>query len=543
MTPGFHLSPVETVLLLLPPVAGLTILAERLRVPYPILLVLGGLALGFVPGLPAPRLDPDVVLLFMVPPLLYLTAANTSLHELRRNARPITLLAVGLVFFTTGLVALAAHAVIPGLTWPAAFVLGAIVSPTDVVAATAIFERLGVPRRLVGVLEGESLINDASALVVYRFAVGAAVTGVFSPAAVGVEFVRLVVGGVAFGLVVGWLAAWARARIAAPAMNATCSLMTPFFAYLPAEKLGVSSVLAVVTAGLVVGWRGTEMISAAARLQTRSTWSVVDYVLNGLIFILIGLQLPQILRELAAYPPRTLVLYGAGLSALVVAVRILWVFPATYLPRFLFRKIRQRDPYPDWRQPALVAWAGMRGVISLAAAFALPTGSMGETRGFPGRGLIAFLTFCVILATLVVQGLSLPLVIRWLGLESDGLSEREEALARLRAANAALARLDREEVAEAPPPEGVLDRLRGEYRRERAQAELMQPSGPFGSAGDGTARAGYRAQGRALRLETIQAERRTLLTMRRHGEIHDEVLHRLEHELDIEEERARRGAR
>ena len=429
------------------------------------------------------------------------------------------------------------------MTWPAAFALGAIVSPPDAVAATAIFERLGVPRRVVSVLEGESLVNDASALVVYRFAVAASVTGVFSPGAAALEFVRLVVGGIAFGLAVGWLAAWGRARIAAPAMNATFSLVTPFFAYLPAEKLGISSVLAVVTAGLVIGWRGTEVISASARLQTRSMWEVVDYVLNGLIFLLIGLQLPYIVRELAAYSPRTLVLYGAGLSGLVIAVRILWVFPATYLPRFLFEKIRARDPYPDWRLPAVTAWAGMRGVVSLAAAFALPTGSMGEEKGFPGRELIVFLTFCVILATLVVQGLSLPWVIRWLGLEDDGLSDREEALARLRAANAALALIDRAEVADEPPPDQVLDGLRTEYRRERVEAELMQPSGPFGSAGDHTARDGCRAQNRALRLETLGAERRTLLTMRRYGEIHDEVLHRLEHELDIEEERARREVR
>ena len=538
-----HLDPAETVLLLLVPVAGLVLLAERWRLPYPILLVLGGLVLGFIPGPPQLRLNPEIILLFVLPPLLYVAAFGASAHELWRNARPITLLSVGLVFFTTAIVAWAAHAVVPALTWPGAFALGAIVSPPDAVAAAAIFRRLGVPRRIASILQGESLVNDASALVVYRFAVAAAATGHFSLPTAGLEFAKLVVGGVLFGFLVGRIAAWARRQVRQPAVNVTFSLLTPFFAYLPAEKLGVSSVLAVVTAGLVVGWRGTELISAPARLQTRSMWGVVDYILNGLIFLLIGLQLPHILRELAAYPRGTLVLYGAGLSLLVIVVRVLWVFPATYLPRFLFRKVRERDPYPDWRVPAVIAWAGMRGVVSLAAAFALPTGSMGAARGFPGRELIVFLTFCVILATLVVQGLSLPLVIRWLGLESDGLSEREEALARLRAANAALARLDREEVADAPPPEGVLDLLRGEYRRERAQAELMQPSGPFGSAGDGTARDGCRAQGRALRLETIQAERRTLLTMRRHGEIHDEVLHRLEHELDIEEERARREAR
>lgn len=537
-------SSVETVLLLLVPVAGLTILAERLRVPYPIALVVGGLGLSFVPGLPTMRLDPEVVLLFMVPPLLYLAAYNTSVHELRRNVRPIFLLAFGLVGFTTLAVAAVAHRFIPGMTWPAAFTLGAIVSPPDAVAATAIFQRLGVPRRIVSVLEGESLVNDASALVVYRFAVAASVTGVFSMGTACVEFVKLLVGGVGFGLLVGWAATWARGRVQEPAISATFSLLTPFAAYLPAEKLGVSSVLAVVTAGLVVGWRGPQVIAPSARLPITATWDIVNYLLNGLIFILIGLQLPHVLRELSAFPWGTLLLYGAGVSALVILVRLVWVFSATYLPRLLIRRVRERDPYPPWQFPLVIGWAGMRGVVSLAAAFALPAGSMGESVGFRGRELIVFLTFCVILATLVVQGLSLPWVIRRIGVRADDLSEREEALARLRAANAALAFLDRTEADDARPfaPE-LTESLREEFRRERTAAEHLQPSGPGGSAEDHTAWHGHRRDARALRLATLAVERRTLLDLRRHGEIHDEVLHRLEHELDVEEERARRGGR
>ncbi len=525
------------ILVLLAAVAALATLAHRLGVPYPILLVLGGLVLGFVPGLPQVELKPELVFLLFLPPLLYVSALFTSWRDFRANLRPISLLAVGLVLMTTCVVAVVAHAAIEGLDWASAFVLGAIVSPTDAVAATAVAQRLGVPRRIVTVLEGESLVNDATGIVAYRIAAAAVVTGAFSLWEAGLQFVVGAVGGVAVGLAVGWVILWARRHVSEdPSVQNIISLLTPFVAYLPAEELPAyiqddlhfSGVLAVVAAGLYLGRRGPYVISPETRLQGYAVWELVTFLLNGLIFILVGLQLRGIVEGLSEYSVTNLVLYGGLISLTVILVRFVWVFPATYVPRWASRRLRERDPSPPWQAVSVVAWTGMRGVISLAAALALPlTTDTGAP--FPGRDLILFLTFCVILATLVVQGLSLPALIRALGLEDDGSREREEILGRIEVAQAALARI--EELAEEEwMREDTAERLRGLYNFRRSRFAAR-----FDGDEDGLEDRSVAYQ--RLMRELLRAQRITLIRLRNEGRISDEAMHRIERDLDLEESR------
>jgi Na+/H+ antiporter len=502
--------------------------APALRVPYPILLVVGGLAIGFIPGVPDLELAPDLVLVAFLPPLLYSAAFFTSLRELRANVRPISLLAVGLVLATTVGVAVVAHALV-GLPWPAAFVLGAIVSPTDPIAATSIARRLGIPRRIVSIVEGESLINDGTALVAYRFAVAAVVTGSFTLWEAGLRFAVNVAGGIAIGLAVGYLVRQARRRLDNPPVEITISLATGYFAYVPAEAAGVSGVLAAVTVGIYVGWYAPELSSPQQRLQGYAVWEIVIFVLNALLFMLIGLQLPLVLDGLEATPTSTLIAYAAAVSAAVIAIRFLWVFPATYVPRWLFRRVRERDPSPPWQYPAAVSWMGMRGAVSLAAALALPR-LTDAGAPFEGRNLIVFLTFSVILVTLVLQGLSLPLVIRALGLEEDERTAKEEAKARKYAAHAAIARLEKL-VDEDWVNEDTAERLRGLYafRRSRFQARL--------DGSDDRTLDERSAAYQRLRRELLEAERRAVVELRRTGRIDDEVMHRIERDLDLEDVR------
>jgi CPA1 family monovalent cation:H+ antiporter len=506
------------------------VLVPKLRIPYPILLVLGGLALGFAPGLPEIDLPPDLVLVGVLPPLLYGAAFFTSLRDLRANVRPVGLLSVGLVLLTIVVVAVVAHAIVPGLPWAAAFVLGAVVSPTDPIAATAIMHRLGVPRRIVNIVEGESLVNDGTALVAYRFAVVAAVSGTFSIWEAGFSFVLNVAGGVAVGLGVGWLVRQVRRRLEFPAAEVTISLLTGYFAYIPAELIGVSAVIAAVTAGIYLGWYTPELTTAEVRLMGESAWEIVTFMLNALLFILIGLQLPGILDELDAYATADLLWWGAAVWLTVVLARWLWVYPAAWLPRRLSRRIRERDPMPPKAQLALLSWTGMRGGVSLAAALAIPlTTDAGEA--FPARSLILFLTFAVIVGTLVVQGLTLPAVIHLLRLEDDGEETgRELAQARIRAAEAALARLE-ELTEEDWVREDTATRIRGGYtfRQSRFSAWLDGDD-------DGTIESRSRDFQR-LRRELLAAERAAVHELRRAGAISDDVARRVERDLDLEDAR------
>jgi Na+/H+ antiporter len=511
-------------------VSALFVAAAFSDVPYPILFVLGGLSLGFVPGAPNVVLEPDLVLIIVLPPLLYSAAFFSSLRDLRRNLRSISLLSVGLVLATTFGVAAIAHALIDDISWRAAVVLGAIVSPTDPIAATSIAERFSVPRRVVTVVEGESMVNDATALIVYKFAVAAVVSGTFSLNDAAMEFIGNAVGGIAIGLAFGWLVAQVRRRLDDPPVEIALSLLTAYFAYLPAEALGVSGVLAAVTVGIYLGWRAPELVtSPSTRLQSQAVWEILVFVVNAFLFALLGLQFQQLVNSLDGYSAATLVGYGALVGATVIVLRILWVFPNTYLPRFLFPKIRAADPYPPWQYPALVSWMGMRGAVSLAAALALPLQTDAGTP-FPARDLIIFLTFCVILVTLVLQGLTLPALIRALRVEDDGGAEREEIKARKHAAKAAIARID-DLAAEEWVRDETADRMRGlyDYRLRRFAAR-------FDDGDDGALEAQSMSYQR-LRREALDAERAAVFDLRNRGVINDEVMNRVVRDLDLEDTR------
>jgi CPA1 family monovalent cation:H+ antiporter len=508
--------------------AALLILSGPLRIPYPILLVLGGLLIGFGPGVPKVTMPPDIVLIGILPPLLYVAAFNTGLRELRRNLRPISLLAIGLVSLTMVAVACVAHW-IADLSWAVAFVLGAVVSPTDAIAATAIGRRFGVPRRLIDIVEGESLMNDGTALVLLRTAIVAAVAGSFSIWEAGGRLVLNIVGGIAIGLVVGYVIRRIRRPLDNPPLEITISFLTGYFAFLPASVAGVSGVLAVVTAGVYMGWYTPELTTVQTRLQGQAFWEIVTFVLNVLLFGLAGLQLRPILDNLSGNGGWTLVGQAALIVLAVIVIRIVWVFPAAWVPRWLSERIRERDPMPPWTQLAFISWNGMRGAVTIAAALVVPL----ETDAgapLPGRDLVVFFAFAVVLGTLVLQGLSMPLVIQALGLEADDDADQEEALARIRSAEAALERL-----AELESEEWVLDdtaaRIRGQYRfRIDRFAARTDPDG------DGKVeRRSLKYQ--RLRRELIEAERRAVVELRNTGEISDEVMRRVARDLDLEESR------
>jgi monovalent cation/hydrogen antiporter len=516
-------------LVLMVAVGGLGVLASAVRVPYPIVLVLGGLVLGFVPGMPHAELPPELVLVLFLPPLLYQAAFFSSPRDLRADLRVITLLAVGLVLATMSAVAAVAHALVPGLPWAAAFTLGAIVSPTDPLAASAIARRLGVPRRLVTILEGESLVNDATALVAYRLAVGAVVAGSFTLWEAGLRFVAGAVGGVAIGLAVGWLLAQARRLTDDPVVEIVLSVVTCYAAYLPADRLGASGVLAAVTAGLYVGWRAPELASPATRLLGFSFWEVLVYLLNAVLFLLVGLQLHPILSELTGSSAATLVGQAALVSAVVIAVRVGWGFSVTYLIRALDRRPSQVARRAVPRERLVASWSGMRGAVSLAAALALPL-QTSTGQGFPQRNLIIFLTFGVILATLVLQGLTLPWLIRRLGLHRDDSEAQEELRGRLRATDAALARLE-ELAGEEWTRDDTVERMRGlfQFRRRRLKAR----AGYLEDDGFEDRSLAYQ---RLVR-ELLEAQRREIVLLRNQGEISNEVMHRIERDLDLEDAR------
>jgi CPA1 family monovalent cation:H+ antiporter len=510
--------------------ATFLVTAYKTGIPYPILLVLGGAVLGFIPGMPDTRLDPKLVLVIYLPPLLYSAAFFSSLRDLRANLKSISALSIGLVIWTTIAVAVVAHAVIHELSWEAAFVLGAIVSPTDAVAATAIAARVGAPRRFVTIIEGESLVNDSSALIAYKVAVAAAVTGSFSLIEAGTQFILRAAAGVAIGVAVGWLVTQLRARLDDAPTEISISLVTPYFAYLPAEAIGVSAVLAAVTSGIYLGWQSPRLITPTTRIQAFSAWEILVFVLNASLFVLLGLELPTVIDGVrGAFDAGTLAEYGAVVTATVIATRFLWVYPVTYVPLFVWRILGERDRLPDWRFTFLVGWSGMRGAVSLAAALAIPfvTDAGGA---FPARDLIIFLTYVVIFVTVVGQGLLLPLLIRVLRL--DGEDDRDhEAKARLKAARAALARIDELFDAEEWVREESALRMRRlyEFRVRRFQAR-------FDDGDDGAIEDGSLAYQR-LRREALEAERAEIIRLRNQGRINDAVMRRIERDLDLEDAR------
>jgi Na+/H+ antiporter len=511
-------------------VAGLNALARWFSVPYPIPLVLGGLVLGLLPGIPDIELEPDLVLLIFLPPLLYAAAFFSDLRALHNDLRAISLLSIGLVFTTIGAVAVLGHAVI-GLTWPMAFALGAIVSPTDPVAATAIMRRLGAPRRIVNIIEGESLVNDATALVAYRVAVTAAVGGSFSAIDAGLEFVGAAAGGIAIGFAVGFIVAEIRRRLDDTTTELTISLLTAYAAFIPADELGLSGVLASVTTGLYLGWRAPELASPQTRLQGFAVWEILTFLLNATLFILIGVQLPLIVEGLEGRGAGEVIGYAALVCGTVIGVRFAWMFTVPYLIRLVDRRPQQRARRAGAAQRFVAAWAGLRGAVSLAAALALPL-QTDAGAPLPDRDLILFITFALILVTVVGQGLTLPLLIRRLGLREDGAEEEaEEVHARLAASIAALERLD-ELAIEEWIRDDTVERVRGMYEFRRRRFKVR--AGKIDDE-DGIEERSLSYQ--RLMHELYDAQRHTLVELRNGGQISNDVMHRIERELDLEESR------
>ena len=510
-------------------VVGLNAVANWLTVPYPIVLVLGGLVLAVLPGMPTIELEPDLVLVIFLPPLLYSAAFFSDLRALRDDLRAISTTAIGLVLLTMVAVAVLGHEVI-GLSWAMAFALGAIVSPTDPVAATAIMRRVGAPRRIVNIVEGESLVNDAAALVAYRTAVAAAVGGSFSLVDASMEFLGAAVGGVAIGLAVGFVITEIRRRLDDIPTEITISLFTGYAAFLPADELGLSGVLAAVTAGIYLGFMAPQIASPQMRLQGLAVWEILTFLLNATLFILIGLQLPVVVEGIKDLSATEVAWYCALVCAVVIGARFLWGFTVPYVIRALDRRPAQRERRVGAAPRIVVAWSGMRGAVSLAAALALPL-QTDAGAPLPDRDLIQFITFAVILVTVVGQGLTLPALIRRLGVQQDASEEEaEEVRARLAVADAAIRRLDELAQDGGVNPDTV-ERVRGlfEFRLRR-----------FGT------RAGKRdddgIEDRSLAYQRLMhelytAQRQTLLELDRSGEISTEVMRRIQRELDLEESR------
>jgi len=493
-------------------------LSRRVNLAYPIALVLGGSLLGFVPGLPQLQFDPQFLLVLVLPPILYQAALLTSWRDFKANLRPIGFLAFGLVIVTTLAVGAALKLLVPEMPWAVAFVFGAIVSPPDAVAATAVLSRYNIPHRVAVVLEGESLVNDASGLVLYKFAVAAVMTGVFSLADASVEFLLVAVGGTAIGIVIAWVFVQLHRYIGDPFIEVLVSMSIPYAAYIGAESLHLSGVLAVVAAGLFRGRHAPKMVSAEMRILARSAWNILVFLLNSLVFMAIGLQLSAILARLGNYSTTELVVTSVLVSTVAIAVRFFWVYSSARLPPLL------GGTRPPHAQVFIVSWCGMRGIVSLAAALALPLETH-HGEGFPYRDLLIFLTFVVILVTLVGQGLTLAPLIRWLGLGSEAGLRTEQLRARSDMGRAALEAIDRHVAAQGVDA-ALAARVRAEFV-ERIPRET--PSGPVLPREAEAAR--------QLRLAAIQAERAELIRVWESNQISDDVLHHFEEELDYQESR------
>ncbi|MFN8622051.1 MAG: Na+/H+ antiporter [Chloroflexota bacterium] len=495
--------------------------ARKLGLPYPIVLVVAGLALG-VAGFPEIELEPELVLVVLLPPLLFSAAWQTPIRDFRANRRPILLLSVGLVIFTTLVVGFGLNAALPSLPLAAAMTLGAIVAPPDAIAATSILRRLTVPRRIITVLEGESLVNDATALTAFRIGVGATVAGVtatfFLIDAFG-QFAYALAGGIAVGLAVGLAISWLWARLFDPPVEILLSLLIPYAAYLAAERVHASGVIATVAAGLLIGRRSSRILSSDTRVLAGSVWQMLTFLFNGFAFLLLGLQLPLILGRLNAYPVEELVGLAVLVCGIVIVARFVWVFPTTYIPRWVSASLRAKDPIPPIGAVTVVAWAGMRGAVSLAAALSLPL-------DFPDRDLLLFLTFMVILATLVGQGLTLPLLLRRLHLADDGSEEAERLMARQASNEAALRQLERA-MTRWPDHRPLIDNLAERFRhRSEHLAEQADPA---------TESDEERLEHLQIMREVLAAQRDAIIGLRDDGAINDEVLREVERELDLEE--------
>jgi len=517
-------------LLLLVFVIVFGLLARRIGTPYPIVMVIGGLIVGLIPGMPEITLNPDLVFLIVLPPLLYSAAWTTSWRDFRYNIVSISLLAFGLAGFTVVAVALVAPTAFAGFDWRLGLVLGAIVAPTDAIAATSIARRVGLPGRLVDILEGESLINDATGLLALQFATAIVVHKQAPTVLSGIlTFAWLIAGGIGLGLLVGWLVTHIERRVEDGPIEITLSILVPYTAYLAAEKIHSSGVLAVVVCGLFLSRGSASFFSPSVRIQVWSVWESLNFVLNGVVFVLIGLQLPAIRRAIGGHSLSSLVMDGAVFSALLILMRLAWVFPGSGVAWLIRTRLaHQNESLPRLRSSFVVGWTGMRGVVSLAAALALPT-LLADGSAFPQRNRIVFLTFCVIFVTLVLQGITLPPLIRALGLAGTAGPNCEELEARQIAAEAAVSHLEDAKVRDNEQSAAAYDDLILHYHQRLATLQSRTESREDAAGHD---------RQTELSLEAVRVERRTVIRLRDEGRINDEVLRRIEHELDLSESRA-----
>lgn len=515
----------------------LSMLGQKLKISYPILLVVGGLLISLIPGIPNVTLDPELVFLIFLPPLLYEAAWYTSWNDFWRAKRPILLLAFGLVFFTSIIIAFISSSVIPGFTMALGFLLGGIISPPDAVAATSVLKGIKLPKRIVTILEGESLINDASSLIVFRFALAAIITGQFTfNAAIG-NFLMVTFIGVLIGLLIAFILYLIhRFMPTTPDIDTALSLMAPYIMYLAAEHFHYSGVMAVVTGGLFLSYRSHEIFNHQSRLQTTSVWSTLVFILNGLVFILIGLQLPVIVAGLNGYSIGEAILYGLLISGASIVIRMLWVFPAAFIPRMLFKSIREQEPNPGFNGPFVLGWAGMRGVVSLAAALNIPL-LLNDGTPFPHRNMILFITFIVILVTLVLQGLTLPMIIKKMKLQApkeDIPDEEQDSAIRIRLINAALIVINENYRKEADE-----NKLVGNLRTVM-ETNIIHIIERLNSLEYEETDKAERLEYKKIYTHILEAQRRELVALRRERIYHDEELRKHQSQLDIEEIRLKR---
>lgn len=524
------------ILSLLFTITMLTMVSSKLKISYPIFLVIGGLLISLIPGIPDFSLNPDLVFLIFLPPLLYAAAWNTVWSDFWKFRRPISLLAFGLVIFTSALVAVVSHAIIPDFPLAYGFLLGGIISPPDAIAATSVLEGVKVPKPVVTILEGESLVNDASSLIVFRFALAAILTGEFGVWNATQTFVMVAVMGILIGVAIA-LIVYGIHRFfpTTPAIDAALTLITPYVMYIAAEHFHFSGVLSVVSGGLFLSYRSQEIFSYESRLNTAGLWDTLVFLLNGFVFILIGLQLTSVSQGLGNYSVKEGIFYGIVISLLTIVIRIIWVFPGAYIPRFLFKSIRTNEPNPGWRSVFLIAWSGMRGVVSLASALAIPLTVAGGY-DFRDRNLILFITFVVILITLVLQGLSLKPLIRWLKIEvNEKQSQQVQNMAlRVQLAEAVLAYIDtnyQEEIQR----HDTYQRVRERYDRmiEAAKKKLESDEENEDKTND------FLPRYRQMLLELVDVRRRELTRFRHNKEYNEELIRDREWELDLEEARLR----
>ena len=521
---------IEVIIFLLFVIVAFSVIVEKLKIPQSIMLVFVGLALGFIPQVPDVILKPEVVFLVFLPPLLFTAAWKLSWHNFKTERRPVISLATGLVFFTTVAIAIVAHYFIPGFSWQLAFVLGAIISPPDAVAATSITKGLNLNKRITTILEGESLVNDASALVAYRYAIASVVTGGFVLWQASLQFLWVAAGGVLVGLILGRCLNWVHKQIHNdPTIDVALTLLTPYIAYLIAEHFHLSGVLAVVAAGLFLSFRSSETFSYQTRMQANSFWETIEFLLNGFVFILIGMQLPAILEDIEKSSLLGAFGYGLLITTVAIAVRIIWVFPSMWLSNK--RKKNEKDKV-DWRDIAIISWTGMRGVVSLASALAIPL-TLANGKDFPQRDMILFITFCVIFLTLVVHGLSLKIIITFFKMSPDILKEQhEENTVRKLISSEAIEFIDKN-VANTEIEDEAVQRLKSKY-----ELNLRSASGRLAKQTHAHISAkSFLLQYARAQKKVLDFERSKLIQLHKDGAAGSEIIKKLEYELDIEESR------